>query len=104
MEKLGQNYGYILYRSALDTENHMERIRLWKANDRANIFVDGKPVATLYDLELQNEKKLDVSFENANQCGARVTTSAGRIPGRASPTPRPMARSAGTTGCTMKNT
>jgi len=23
MEKLGQNYGYILYRSALDTENHM---------------------------------------------------------------------------------
>ena len=63
MEKLGQNYGYILYRSSLDTEDHMERLRLWKANDRANIFVDGKPVATLYDLELQREKTLDISFQ-----------------------------------------
>jgi beta-galactosidase len=63
MEKLGQNYGYILYRSSLDTEDHIERLRLWKANDRAKIFVDGKPAATLYDLELQKEKKLDISFE-----------------------------------------
>ena len=63
MEKLGQNYGYILYRSALDTEGHIERLRLWKANDRANIFVDGKPAAVLYDHELETEKKLDLSFE-----------------------------------------
>lgn len=63
MEKLGQNYGYILYRSPLDTENHIERLRLWKANDRANVFVDGKPAATLYDLELQREKTLDISFQ-----------------------------------------
>lgn len=63
MEKLGQNYGYILYRSSLDTEDHIERLRLWKANDRANVFVDGKPAATLYDLELQREKMLDISFQ-----------------------------------------
>ncbi len=63
MERLGQNYGYILYRSALKTETHIERIRLWKANDRANIFIDGKPAATLYDRELLEEKKLDVTFE-----------------------------------------
>ena len=63
IERLGQNYGYILYRSALDTEEHIERLRLWKANDRANIFVDGKPAATLYDHELQAEKKLDLSFK-----------------------------------------
>lgn len=57
MEKLGQNYGYILYRSPLVTEESIERIRLWKANDRANVFVGGKPVATLYDRELLEEKK-----------------------------------------------
>ena len=57
MEKLGQSYGYILYRSPLATEESLERIRLWKANDRANIFVDKKPVATLYDRELLEEKK-----------------------------------------------
>ena len=63
MEKLGQNYGYILYHSTLDTEEKLEKLRLWEANDRANIFVDQKPVTTLYDLELLKEKELDVTFE-----------------------------------------
>ena len=49
MEKLGQNYGYILYHSTLDTEEKLEKLRLWEANDRANIFVDQKPVTTLYE-------------------------------------------------------
>ena len=63
MEKLGQNYGYILYHSTLDTEEKLEKLRLWEANDRANIFVDQKPVTTLYDLELLKEKELDVTIE-----------------------------------------
>ena len=63
MEKLGQNYGYILYHSTLDTEEKLEKLRLGEANDRANIFVDQKPVTTLYDLELLKEKELDVTFE-----------------------------------------
>jgi len=63
MERLGQDYGYILYRTNLTTEEHIERIRLCKANDRAQIFVDGKPVAALYDRELLEEKALDESFE-----------------------------------------
>lgn len=62
MERLGQNYGYILYRSALTTEDHIDQLRLYKANDRANIFIDGQPVATLYDRELLIEKHLDISF------------------------------------------
>ena len=61
MEKLGQNYGYILYHSTLDTEENIERIKLWKANDRANIFIDGKLYATLYDRELLDECKNTVS-------------------------------------------
>lgn len=60
MEKLGQSYGYILYHSTLDTEEGVERIRLWKANDRANIYVAQKKAAVLYDRELLEEHKLDV--------------------------------------------
>ena len=59
MEKLGQNYGYILYRTRLHTEENLERIRLWGANDRANILVDDRPVMTLYDRELLEERKLE---------------------------------------------
>lgn len=59
MEKLGQNYGYILYRTTLDKEQKLESIRFYDANDRMNIFVDQKPLLTLYDTELLKEHKLD---------------------------------------------
>lgn len=62
MERLGQNYGYILYRTSLGTEERLQRLRLWKANDRAQVFVDGVPAATLYDRELLEERELDISF------------------------------------------
>lgn len=61
MECLGQNYGYILYRSVLDTEENLNKLKLWEANDRANIFVDNAPVAVLYDRELMEEKELNLS-------------------------------------------
>ncbi len=67
MEKLGQGYGYILYHSTLDTENGMQKIRLWGANDRANIFVGEKPVAVMYDRELLEEKKVDVQFDKGEK-------------------------------------
>jgi len=67
MERLGQSYGYILYRTNLDTEENIERIRLWEANDRANILVGQKPVLTLYDLELQREHELKVEFPKGEQ-------------------------------------
>lgn len=55
MEKCGQNYGYILYHSTLRHEQNIERIRLWGANDRANIFVEDRRVTNLYDKELALE-------------------------------------------------
>lgn len=55
MEKCGQNYGYILYHSTLQHEQNIERIRLWGANDRANIFANNKRVVNLYDTELGYE-------------------------------------------------
>ena len=59
MERLGQNYGYILYRTKLHSEENLGKIKLWGANDRANILVDDKPVVTLYDRELLEEHQLD---------------------------------------------
>ncbi|MDE7029373.1 MAG: beta-galactosidase [Lachnospiraceae bacterium] len=55
MEKCGQSYGYILYHSTLRHEQNIERIRLWGASDRANILVDSRRVANLYDTELDGE-------------------------------------------------
>lgn len=60
MEKVGQSYGYILYRTTLKKEENLETIRLWETNDRAQIFVDSKPVVTLYDRELLNEVTVEV--------------------------------------------
>ncbi|WP_343247692.1 beta-galactosidase family protein [Diplocloster hominis] len=74
MEKLNQGYGYILYESNLPELKSLEKVRLWKANDRANIFLDEKPVLTLYDRELLgghelehavcSNGKLDILMEN----------------------------------------
>ncbi|MDF2587888.1 MAG: Beta-galactosidase [Anaerocolumna sp.] len=62
MEKLGQNYGYILYRSYLTKEKKIEKIRLWDASDRAQIFINDKLITTLYDLELLNEVSLGIDL------------------------------------------
>ena len=63
MEKLGQNYGYVLYHSKLEKECNVNKIKLWKANDRANILVDEKPVKTLYDLELLSEHEVEAEVK-----------------------------------------
>lgn len=59
MEKLDQGYGYTLYESPLTYEGPLETVRLWNANDRANLFIDEAPVLTLYDRELLEEHKLE---------------------------------------------
>ncbi|MCI8924105.1 MAG: beta-galactosidase [Lachnospiraceae bacterium] len=69
MEKLGQGYGYILYESALKWEGDIERIRLYGANDRANIFMDEKPLVTLYDRELLS----DHIFESPVKKGEKLS-------------------------------
>lgn len=60
MERLGQYYGYILYVSGIRNERKLEKIRLRKANDRANIFLGDRRLLTLYDRELLEEHKVDV--------------------------------------------
>jgi len=60
MERLGQNHGYILYQTHFQTEEKLDKIRLYEAQDRAQIFFDDKPVATLLDQELWVEKEISV--------------------------------------------
>lgn len=52
MERLGQDYGYVLYRTHLNDEKDLYSIRLCGANDRAIILLNGKPILTMYDREL----------------------------------------------------
>ena len=58
MEKLGQYYGYVLYRSTFEREKTFDKVRLWKANDRADIWVDDKLVKTIYDREMNEEHEI----------------------------------------------
>ena len=60
MERLSQNYGYILYRTKLHSEEMLERIKLWGANDRATILLENHSVLTLYDRELLEERNLSL--------------------------------------------
>jgi len=76
MEKLGQNYGYILYRSELVRDKVIERIRLLGANDRAKIYLDGAEIATLYDRELLAEKKMN---NETGECLDILVENMGRV-------------------------
>ncbi len=66
MERLGQYYGYILYHTTLETETGLGKIRLWDANDRANILADQKPVKVLYDRELLVEHEVNVPTQKGD--------------------------------------
>lgn len=63
MERFGQSYGYILYRSKLEKEQRITKLRLWNANDRANIYMNQNNTAVLYDKELLEELQLDIEIK-----------------------------------------
>lgn len=78
MEKLDQNYGYVLYQSPLRAEEKVEKLRLWDANDRANIYINEKNVATLYDRELLTEITLNEELDD-NSNIMILTENMGRV-------------------------
>lgn len=55
MEKLGQAYGYTLYRSAVRKTDGLHSVQLVRANDRAQIFLDGRHLRTLCDRSMGEE-------------------------------------------------
>jgi len=59
MERLGQDYGYVLYSTTLTNEETLRKIQLVDAADRAHIMLDGELIATLYDRQLLNAVHFD---------------------------------------------
>ncbi len=67
MERLGQSYGYILYRTVLKKEKRLEKLKFIEASDRAQVFVDNKPVIKLYDRELLTEAVVDIPLQQESR-------------------------------------
>ncbi len=67
MEKLDQNYGYTLYRSKLEKEKNISKIRLYDANDRAKVYVNEEHLITMYDLELLKERGVSCDFSDSGK-------------------------------------
>lgn len=53
MERLGQSYGYILYRSSLHKDIMVSSFELENAADRAQVFINGEYALALYDRALK---------------------------------------------------
>lgn len=78
MERHGQNYGYILYSSILDTERKLERIKLFDAADRAIVYLNGNKLFVAEDTELQVEHSFD-ELECENQRLDILVENMGRV-------------------------
>jgi len=65
MEQLGQNYGFVLYRTEIDFPPGTVPLRLERVHDRAQVFVDGKPAGVV-----ERDGPLSVMLELS---GGRVT-------------------------------
>ena len=74
MEELGQNVGYLLYRTEAEWDADEERIRVIDARDRMQLFVDEELVVNQYQMEIgedifvsqqkQSTHLLDILMEN----------------------------------------
>lgn len=74
MEELGQNVGYLLYRTEAEWDADEERIRVINGRDRMQLFVDGNRIKTQYQTEIgedilvsqqkQSTHLLDILMEN----------------------------------------
>ena len=98
MERLGQSYGYILYTSPVRNERRLEKIRLWDANDRANIFLGEERLLNLYDHELEAEHMLDKAAKEGEEIRSLVENM-----GRVNFGPRMNGQRKGIDGCVQIN-
>lgn len=73
MEELGQNTGYLLYRTTIEKDAEEESLRIIDGRDRSQLFVNQKLQATQYQTEIgddvkvslpQNDNQIDVLIEN----------------------------------------
>ncbi|MBP2623535.1 glycoside hydrolase family 35 protein [Streptococcus oricebi] len=55
MEKIGQNHGYILYRSDIKNQYHEERLKALETHDRCQFYINQEHLATQYREEIGDE-------------------------------------------------
>ncbi|MBO0445294.1 beta-galactosidase [Enterococcus ureilyticus] len=78
MEEAGEGYGYMLYSAKLNNYFHENKLKIVEANDRVQIYIDGKHQATQYQATLgeelvvngskeQTQIQLDVLVENVGR-------------------------------------
>lgn len=78
MERLGQDYGYILYRAVLDTEKTLSSLRLFGAADRAIAWLEGEKLFTAEDQELSVSQKFEAK-ESLNRQLDILVENMGRV-------------------------
>ncbi|AZN41658.1 glycoside hydrolase family 35 protein [Paenibacillus albus] len=61
MEALDQSTGYLLYTTDLGKNRRIEDFRLIQCTDRANVFINQKPLFTKYDLEMEGAEAFDLT-------------------------------------------
>jgi len=59
MEQMGQDFGYTLYTSVLDTEKTPRSVRLFGANDRVIGYLDEQKLFTAFDRELLEKQSFE---------------------------------------------
>ena len=65
MEEVGQDYGFILYRTKLGAQKDFSEFKIMGGGDRANIFADEKQIEIRYDKELEKNGELHLEREGA---------------------------------------
>ena len=63
MERIGQNHGYILYRSDIKNQYHEERLKALETHDRCHFYINQEHLATQYREELGDEMLFSADTE-----------------------------------------
>jgi len=63
MEQIGQNHGYILYRSDIKNQYHEERLKTLETHDRCHFYVNQEHLATQYREEIGDEMLFSADTE-----------------------------------------
>lgn len=73
MEKVGQNYGYMFYRTSIRREAEKEHYRIIDARDRAKMYINGEHIMTQYQEKIgesiyfepkEEINQMDILIEN----------------------------------------
>lgn len=66
MEKLNQNFGYILYRSNIGDKRFLEKSKLVDCDDRAQVFINQKHIVTQYKETMGENIQLNLDKDKNN--------------------------------------